>query len=109
LSADERVIFEPPNKYDLPIRIEEPSLWTQFRNQLRRALIVAWRNRFSKTIDFTVIVLAVIVITALDGTTNVSVDDDPDIPYEVMVRPLKDDMSTIFQQLFSYSMTYQIQ
>jgi ABC-type multidrug transport system ATPase subunit len=109
LSPEDRVIYQPPEKYDLPIRIEEPSLWFQFRNQLRRALIVAWRNRFSKIIDFTVIVLAVIVITALDGVTNVSLENDPDIPYEVMVRPLQDDVPSMFEQLFSYAMTHQIQ
>lgn len=109
LSYDEKADYEPPAKYDLPYRIEEPSVWSQFRTQFRRQLIVGWRNRFSKTIDFTVIVLAVITITALDGVTTVSIDNDPDIQFGVMVRPLKDDLAAMFEQLFSHALTHQIQ
>jgi len=109
LRPDERSIYEPPQEYDLPFHVEEPPFWTQFRYQLRRASVVAWRNRFSKTIDCSIIVVAVIAITALDGVTEVSLDQNPDIPYEVMLRPLEEDLSTIFQQLFSYSLTHQIQ
>ncbi|KAL3921731.1 MAG: hypothetical protein SGILL_002591 [Bacillariaceae sp.] len=109
MSPEEKSIYKPPKRYDLPMQIEEPTFGTQFRYQLGRALIVAWRNRFSKIIDFTIIILAVIVITALDGVTTVSLENDPDIPYEVMIRPLEDDVPKMYEQLFSYSMTHQIQ
>ncbi|KAG7372253.1 ABC transporter [Nitzschia inconspicua] len=109
LTNEEKAEYEPPAQYDLPHRIEEPSVWSQFRNQFRRQLIVGWRNRFSKTIDFTVIVLAVITITALDGVTTVSVDNNPDIPFGSMVRPLKEELGSMFEQLFSYAIPYQIQ
>jgi ABC-type multidrug transport system ATPase subunit len=109
LSTGEKLIYEPPEVYELPFSIEEPSFGTQFRFQFRRALLVAWRNRFSKIIDSTIIVVAVIVITALDGVTTTSYDNDPDIPYSVMVRPLEEDLPTIFEQLFSYSLIPQIQ
>jgi hypothetical protein len=109
LTPDQKAIYEPPEKYDLPFRVQKPLFWYQFVNQLRRGIVVASRNRFSKIIDCTIIVVAVIVITALDGTTEVAMDDNPDLAYEVMVRPVKDDLSTIFQRLFAYSMTRQIQ
>jgi ABC-2 type transporter len=109
LTPDQKAIYEPPEKYDLPFHVQKPLFWYQFGNQLRRAVLVAWRNRFSKIVDCTIIVVAVIVITALDGTTEVSLDINPDIPYEIMVRPLTDDIETIFQQLFAYSLTRQIQ
>jgi hypothetical protein len=109
LSPEENSIYEPPQEYDLPFSIEEPSFGTQFRFQFRRAILVAWRNRFSKIIDSTIIVIAVIVITALDGVTDVSYDNDPEISYHVMVRPLEEDLPSIFQQLFNYSLIPQIE
>jgi hypothetical protein len=109
LTPDQKALYEPPEKYDLPFRVQKPLFWYQFVNQLRRGMVVASRNRFSKIVDCTIIVGAVIVITALDGTTDVAMDDNPDLAYEVMVRPVKDDLSTIFQRLFAYSMTRQIQ
>ena len=68
-------------------------------------LIVGWRNRFSKIIDFTVMVLAVITITALDGVSTVAVDNNPEIPFGVMVWPLEDEIQNMFEQLFSYAVT----
>lgn len=109
LTPDQKAMYEPPEKYDLPFRVQKPLFWYQFVNQLWRAILVASRNRFSKIIDCTIIVVAVIVITALDGTTEVTMDIDPDIAYDVMVRPVKDDMPTIFQQNFAYALTRQIQ
>lgn len=109
LSKEERAAYEPPEKYELPFHVQKPLLWYQFVNQFKRCCIVAWRNRFSKIVDITIIVVAVIVITALDGTTEVSLDDNPDISYMTMVRPLKIEIPTIFQELFASSLTRQIQ
>jgi hypothetical protein len=109
LGGEDKSIFEPPPKYDLPYRCNGPSLRSQFWCQFKRQVIVGWRNRFSKIIDFTVIVLAVITITSLDGISTVSIDDDPEITFGVMVRPLEDEIPIVFEQLFSYAMTYQVQ
>jgi hypothetical protein len=70
---------------------------------------VAWRNRFGKIIDLTIVVGAVIAISVLDGITEVSVDKDPEIPFEVMARPNQDDFESMFEELFAYSFTRQIQ
>jgi len=91
----------------LPYEIEKPTFWYQFVNQLRRALLVAWRNRFSKIISSTIIVGAGVFITALDGVTKISVDSNPTIPFEIMVRPMEQDLPSIFAQLFSYSLSQQ--
>ena len=107
LCSEEKCLYEPPENYDLPYEIEKPTFWYQFVNQLRRALLVAWRNRFSKIISSTIIVGAVVFITALDGVTKISVDSNPTIPFEIMVRPMEQDLPSIFAQLFSYALSQQ--
>jgi hypothetical protein len=109
LCAEELDLYRPPEQYDLPIDTEKPAFWYQFANQLRRAMIVAWRDRFSKIISCTIIVGAVIFITAMDGATTVSVDKNPVTPYEILVRPTRDDFPSIYEQLFSYSNSKQLQ
>eukprot|EP00529_Nitzschia_sp_RCC80_P002293 CAMPEP_0113480212 /NCGR_PEP_ID=MMETSP0014_2-20120614/21752_1 /TAXON_ID=2857 /ORGANISM="Nitzschia sp." /LENGTH=1932 /DNA_ID=CAMNT_0000373621 /DNA_START=203 /DNA_END=6001 /DNA_ORIENTATION=- /assembly_acc=CAM_ASM_000159 len=109
LTDEQKQLYDPPLEYELPYQVEKTSLWNQFVNQFKRCCIVAWRNRFSKIIDLTIIVVAVIVITALDGTTEVSLFDNPEISYFTMVRPLKIELPIIFQELFAYSQTRQIQ
>ena len=104
LGGEEKLLYEPPEKYDLPADTVKPSFWYQFISQLQRALIVAWRDRLSKIISSTIIVGSVVFITALDGVTQVSVDDrDPNLPFMTMVRPQPSEFPNIFQELFEYS------
>jgi hypothetical protein len=109
LSDAKRHIYRVPSPYQLPSGIEKPSFLYQLNHQLGRALIVAWRNRFNKFIDSIIIIGAVIIITALDGVAQVTLENEPDIPFEIMVRPNEDDVVTIFTELFGYSLTRQIQ
>lgn len=99
----------PPEQYDLPLNVVKPSFWYQFAHQFRRALLVAWRDRFSKIISCTIIVGAVVVITAMDGVEIIAVDNNPVIPFEMMVRPMIYDLSSIYEQLFAYSLSQQLQ
>jgi hypothetical protein len=109
LSDTKRQIYRVPSPYQLPTGIEKPSFLYQLNHQLGRALIVAWRNRFSKFIDSSIIIGAVIIIAALDGVAQVTLENEPDIPFEIMVRPNEDDLVTIFTELFGHSLTQQIQ
>lgn len=102
-------LYAPPEPYQLPAPVKKPSFFEQLYHQLNRAFLVAWRNRFEKLIDLSIIVVAVIIISALDGVTEVTIDEDPDIPFEIMVRPLQDDLETLFTQLFNFALTRQIQ
>ncbi|VEU38252.1 unnamed protein product [Pseudo-nitzschia multistriata] len=105
----EKTLYEPPEKYDLPIDIEKPSFSFQFVNQVKRALLVAWRDRLTRIITATIIVGSVIFITALDGVTSVSIDLNPDLPFDVLVRPQERDQENIFNALFAYVHRQQIQ
>ena len=109
LCDKEKSIYEPPEKYELPIETEKHSFWYQLCYQLYRALLVAWRDRFSKIINCTIIVSSVIFITALDGVTKVSVDRDPNLPFGTLVRPQEEDFPEIFSDLFAYSQSAQLQ
>merc|ERR1712238_161998 len=109
LCDEEKDRYMPPEQYDLPLDIVKPSFWYQFTHQFRRALLVAWRDRFSKIISCTIVVGAVVFITALDGVETIAVDNNPVVPYEMMVRPMLDDLSSIYEQLFAYSLSQQLQ
>jgi hypothetical protein len=104
----DKFMYEVPEPYELPRDVVKPSFMTQLDHQVRRGFIVAWRNRFSKVIDVSIIVVAVIIITVLDGVAVVSLDKDPDMPFEVMTRPdLEEDGELINLQLFGYALTRQ--
>jgi hypothetical protein len=109
LTGADKAMFEVPEEYALPDKVVKPSFWYQLNHQIRRASIVGWRNRTSKIIDLAIVVIGVIVITALDGATELSLDEDPEIPFEVMTRPNSDDFEIIFKELFAYSFTRQLQ
>ena len=109
LDDEEKSIYEPPRKYELPIETEKKSFCYQFIYQVKRALLVAWRNRFSKIVNSTIIVGSVVFITALDGVTTVSSDRDPNLPFATLVRPEPSDFPDIFNDLFAYSQSAQLQ
>eukprot|EP00532_Pseudo-nitzschia_australis_P020819 CAMPEP_0168291848 /NCGR_PEP_ID=MMETSP0142_2-20121227/6616_1 /TAXON_ID=44445 /ORGANISM="Pseudo-nitzschia australis, Strain 10249 10 AB" /LENGTH=897 /DNA_ID=CAMNT_0008239483 /DNA_START=9 /DNA_END=2702 /DNA_ORIENTATION=+ len=108
MDSEEKALYEPPEKYDLPVNTIKPSFLNQFVNQMRRAIVVAWRNRFSKTISSTIIVGSVIFITALDGVTTVAIDSDPQLPFDVLVRPQESDQRNVLMQLFAYADSQQM-
>jgi hypothetical protein len=109
LGDSEKKLYEVPSEYQLPAGVEKPTFLFQLKHQVSRSFIVTWRNRYIKFIESTVIIGAVIIITALDGPAEVSMESEPEIPFEVMVRPHKDDVETLFTELFGYSLTRQIQ
>lgn len=109
LGEKEKSIYEPPEQYELPIATEKKSFWYQFTYQVNRALLVAWRNRFLKIVNCTIIVGAIVFITALDGVTTVSIDKDPNLPFATLVRPEPTDFSEVFKDLFAYSLSAQLQ
>lgn len=109
LGDKEKSIYEPPEKYELPIETNKHSFWYQFSYQVNRALLVAWRNRFQKIVNCTIIVGSVIFITVLDGVTKVSIDRDPNLPFATLLRPEQVDFPDIFNDLFVYSQSAQLQ
>lgn len=108
LRGSDKKMYEVPSSYALPNEVVKPSFLSQLNHQIRRAFIVGYRNRFSKFIDACVIIGAIVVITALDGIAEISYDEDPDVSFEIMVRPTQDDVDDLFAGLFRYAITRQI-
>jgi hypothetical protein len=109
LSDSKKKLYEIPSEYQLPASVIKPTFLYQLKHQVSRSFIVAWRTRFIKLIECTVIVGAVIIMTALDGVAKVTIESEPEIPFEVMVRPVKEDVEVLFTELFGYALTRQIQ
>lgn len=107
--AAEKALYAVPEEYDLPKDVIKPSFFTQLNHQVKRGFIVARRNLFSKVIDAAIIVAAVIIITATDGVAEISLDHDPDIPFDIMTRPdIEEDGKILNTELFGYALTRQI-
>lgn len=103
LTGEDRAIYDIPDIYGLPKPVNKPAFFFQLKFQIKRAFLVAWRNRFSKFVDTALIVGAIIVISLMDGIAKVAGDRDPDIPFEQAVRPRPDDIRSIGINLFSYA------
>lgn len=109
LSDEQKGLYAAPSKYELPANVTKPTFLYQLKHQIIRSFTAGWRDRYIKFIESTVIIGAVIIMTALDGVAEVTIDSEPEIPFEVMTRPIKDDVETLFTELFGYSLTKQIQ
>jgi hypothetical protein len=109
LSGPDKRVYEVPEPYELPRSIEKPSFLYQLKYQTVRALLVAWRNGFSKFVDAVIIVGAVLIITFIDGVAKITSEKHPNIPFEDMVRPRSDSVESIFKELFKYAISNQMQ
>ena len=103
LKGTERMLYEVPDKCELPSKVVKPTFYEQFDYQIRRALLVTWRNRVSKSLESLVIIGAAMMISLMDGVQKVTVDANPEIPFIVATRPRPDDGKFIFTQLFQYA------
>lgn len=109
LDKESKSIYEPPEKYDLPIKAIKQSFWNQFKYQVNRGILVAWRNRFSKIVNSAITIGAIISLAALDGFTKLAIDSDPNLPFATLVRPQRQELPDVFLGLFSYTYRLQIQ
>ena len=96
-------LYLPPEETELPTPTEKSSFFEQFKVQLRRALIVANRNRYSKFVDTCITLIALIVISFLDGATDPTNGDDPDLDYVEATRPNENTAEQYLRNLFKYA------
>jgi ABC-type multidrug transport system ATPase subunit len=72
LSEEERDIYEASEPYDLPEKTEKASFCAQFWFQMLRMGIVGQRNWVTKVIDTSIIVLAAVLVSVLDGPEEIT-------------------------------------
>lgn len=89
LSDEEREIYMAPELYDLPVHTKRTTILKQMFYQLQRLSIVSGRNWFSKAIDTVVIVGATCLISILDGTEQLTNDEEPlqDLNFDAVAYP----------------------
>jgi hypothetical protein len=103
LTGEDRAIYDIPDICSLPKPVNKPAFLFQLKFQIKRAFLVAWRNRFGKFLDTTLIVGAITLISLMDGILEVAVDSNPNIPFEQAVRPRPGDIQSIAKNLFRYA------
>lgn len=103
LPAYERLQFEAPEPYDLPSIKQKPSFTRQLGIQLQRNVRLSWRNRFSKLVDTTLIVGAVILISLFEGIVEVTSENDPEVSFMALTNGDPEWMASTFPELFRYA------
>ena len=103
LSEAERERYEAPPPSPLPASATKPSFWKQLQIQLRRTVVVWRRNAFSKIIDTSLIVGAVILTTAFEGVVEVTRGDAPGVPFDALVSTDPRDLVLQFGSIFEYA------
>jgi ABC-2 type transporter len=102
--------YSKPPPTELPPHIVKPSFFDQLIVQMDRAMKVGRRNWFYKFVDTCIIVMVGILISMMQGVTELSVDADPRgirLEYLVTEDPslvLSEDNDNFFEQVFAYSM-----
>ncbi len=102
-SHEELERYTPPEPYDLPKAVEKPLFWTQLGVQIERNLLILWRNRNSKLIDTTMIVGAVVLISLLQGVTEVARPQHPALSFDQLIECDPYEVPKTFPYLFKYA------
>ena len=88
LSTRKRGIYDAPKPFDLPAPKTRPSFWKQIAYQLQRHLILWKRNWYTKLLDTSIIIGAVILISLLDGIVEPTEGADMnDLKYYSVAEP----------------------
>lgn len=104
LSDSQRAIYDPPEEYPLPTSKPKPRFFTQLRAQLRRNMLFMWRNRVAKLVDTVMIVVAVLLISFLEGPLVVARRVRPRLTFDELVAANPVDVATTFPELFQYAL-----
>ena len=76
LSRRKRSLYRAPKPFDLPSKVDRPAFLSQLGYQIHRLVLLAYRNWYSKLLDTTIIVGAVILVSLLDGVVTPTVEAD---------------------------------
>lgn len=96
--------FSPPEPYDLPVPGDKPSFLFQLKVQLLRNFVLAWRNRFPKLVDTTIILVAVSLISLFEGVVNVTGGGEPGVDFSELTSGDAVDLVKSFPDLFNHTL-----
>ena len=81
LNGENRAYYSPPTPFPFPEASAMPSFSEQLKIQLERNFLLAWRNRSSKIADACIIVFAVTLVSAFEGTLEITRTHFPDVHF----------------------------
>ena len=107
LPKKKRSKYEPPSPFGLPRKKEKPPFIDQLFHQLRRLLILKERNWLEAFRDTTIIIVAVILVSLMNGAAEPTKSVDMlDLNYERVAEPNSvESLLLEFPKLFSYAIT----
>ena len=90
----------PPHPSDIPPKFERPSFFVQLRTQVKRNLLVMYRNAGSKLIDCLIIIFAVVLIAAIDGKSELILERSLRFDYGVALSRVSSASNVPLESLF---------
>jgi hypothetical protein len=102
-NANVKIRLKAPTPYELPVKVKNRSFFVQLIVQLRRNLLLAWRNRFSKFVDTAIILGAVSLISWFEGVVSVTREVDPNIAFDDLTSGNPVDLVQNFGRLFRHA------
>ncbi|CAJ1948621.1 unnamed protein product [Cylindrotheca closterium] len=107
LDSEQKLIYEVPPVTKVPGAKERQSFSAQLVTQLRRCVLVSYRNLASKMVDTIILIVAAVVISLVSGLPEITRADNPSIEFESLVSFDQKSAPGIVAQLFKYAATIQ--
>jgi NADH:ubiquinone oxidoreductase subunit K len=106
LSDDELAEYTHPVAGGLPKPVQLPHFGIQFQLQMARMFLLGWRNRFSKTIECVILVVAVVLVTLGSGTVTLTRNSLVQlVPFEALISGQNFVLPEFFRSLFEFALS----
>mmetsp|Transcript_31805 Transcript_31805/g.77040 ORF Transcript_31805/g.77040 Transcript_31805/m.77040 type:complete len:1246 (-) Transcript_31805:208-3945(-) len=107
LDNEQKSIYEVPAETEVPGAKDKQRFFSQLWTQLRRIVLVSYRNLTAKLVDTIILIVAAVIISLVSGLPEISRNDNPSIEFETLVSFDQTSAPGIVAQLFKYAATIQ--
>ena len=92
-------VYDAPKAFSLPEPPQAVSSFKQFLVQVRRNTLLTWRNRDSRMVDFTITIIAVLVLNVVMGVSPDLLGQSPTFYWPLFIASTQE-ASSILQLVF---------
>lgn len=103
-ASEKEKYYLPPDSFALPIPVQSVTATHQLITQLRRNCLLSWRNRMSRLVDSSIVIIAIFAITILGGVKQSSFLSDPTkLQWISFISSASDASAFLQSQIFAYA------
>ena len=107
LDSKQKSIYKVPPVTQVPGAKDPQPFFAQLLTQLRRTILVSYRNLTAKMVDTIILVVAAVIILLVAGLPEVTRANNPNIEFETLVSFDQTSATGIVAELFKYAATIQ--